>query len=529
MLSEENKEILNKLVDPDQHTKSKYNWDEDFQREIIGMLLTNKVFVCQTKGLIESNYFSNEIHQQISRQLFGYFEEYSTLPSKIYLRNALMEHLKERYANQPDTFETTRLLYVGELNNIYDYYSKSNIGQMQPWLDSPDSIIDKIVVFAKVQAVRSAFIKCLGMIKKSPDSDKTWLQFDEEIKKARLVDRKQDLGLMYYETVDERYARMKENQDSLEVFSTCFPTLNSSFNAGGPIRGDILAVMAAAGKGKSLFLVNCSVANLSLGKKVLYITTEMDQDAVGSRFDSMISVIGKHELLPRENEVKHALLDHVHDWEDKRRLIIKQMPSGTADVNTIKAYHSQLGMYGFKPDIVVVDYIGDLRDVPGISMHQSRFQILRDLKGFGQQEGHFTLTAIHPQRGVNELKVDEVIDEDKMADSILMFRVLDCFISINQTDSEALAGMARIHNMKMREGRKKDFKIQVDYTGQTLRMEEVSNEKYRASMACVSAKTADEMAESIVANNSDSGYVQKKKKKFNGGDGERVDMTGDAD
>lgn len=501
MLDDKEKAILERLADPDQQVQAHYLQDEDFQRELLGFLLTDRVFLSQSVGLVEPLYFSNEIHQKIAQVLFRYFDEQKgALPTKIFLRNELNDYLRKRYAGQEETYETTKLLYLAEINEIYDYYTRTHSNKMLPWLDSPEALLNKIVSFAKVQAMRTAVNNFIDIIKKeSVESEDTWFKISDVFREALLVDRKQDLGLDYFNEIEERYRRLKERQENMDLFSAGFPSIDNGLANGGLTRGEIGAFMARAGGGKSLSLVHSAIKNMARGHKVLYVTTEMSQDNVGTRFDSMISLIGKHQLMSREDEVKHSLLDFVDDYEDPRRLVIKQFPSGSADVNTVKAFHSQLGMYGFKPDLVIVDYLGDLKDIPNLKTYESRFRMLRDLRGFGQLEGHCTLTAIHPVRGVAELKEDEFMDEDKMADAIHMHRVLDAFWTINQTDREKNAGVARMKVNKHREGKTNfHFHISIGYHDQTLSLGEIGRDTYKARMNDAKETDAEAAAEQLI-------------------------------
>ncbi len=482
----DNLEIINYLS-ASQQEQVRYGWDEDFQRVVMGLLLCDRYFLTQSSGLIQPSYFISEVHQMACRILFKYFEDYRQLPSKIYMRQTITDRLRERYQNQDnDTFLTVKLLYLAEINTVYDYYSKGGVGDMMPALDSPEAILDRVTIFAKSQAMKQAFHKCLELIRRNPESDETWSKVDEIIKEARLVERQTDLGLDYFGTMEERYERMAMAQETAEVFSSGFDTIDRALHGGGLMRGEIGAWMGLAGTGKSLALVTASVKNIMNSKKVLYVSTEMDQDRIATRFDAQISLIGQHQLMLRKEEVWRALRQEASDYEDKRRLVIKQFPSGTADVNTVRAYHSQLLMYGFHPDLVIIDYIGDMKDIAGIPTWESKFRLLRDLRGFGKVENHCTLTAIQPNRGATELGQEEFMDESKQGGSFMQNQVLDAFWSLNQTANEQKAGIGRIFVAKARNGKSRfSFKICYNYEPQTLNLQEISDEAYRVRLSKV--------------------------------------------
>jgi len=489
-LTPDERAVLERLVDPDQQAQAKYLWDEDFQRVLLGMLLSDRFFLCQSLGLVKPNYFSSEVHQLACRILIQYFEKYKTLPSKIFVKQEISDRLRERYQNDNDTYQAVKLVYVGELTTLYDYYSKGGVGDMMPGLDSTEAILDKVTAFAKTQAMKMAFHTCIDLIRKRPEADETWEKVNATLKEALMVERRSDMGLDYFQTIDERYDRLAHIQETADVFTSGFETIDRGLQGGGLFRGELAAWMGLPGTGKSLALVTASVKNLAKGRKVLYISTEMDSDRIATRFDAQFSLIGQHELISRREEVKRALLDEVRDYDDKRRLVIKQFPSGTADVNMIRAFHSQCIMQGFRPDIVIVDYPGDMKHYQSIPLHQSYQRILTELRGFGGEEGHLTLIAIQPNKEATGLGVEEFMDESKQAESFGQNRVLDAFWTLNQTSSEQKAAIGRVFVAKARNGKSRfSFRIRYGFPTQTLTIDEISDDAYK--MALMRVKESD--------------------------------------
>lgn len=873
----DNQEIINNLLNPDMGQKVQYVWDEDFQRVIVGLLLCDRFFLAQSRGLIKPAYLTNETHQMICRIVFDYFEKYDRkMPSKVYVKQEITDRLRNQCHNKDvDYFNTLKLHYLGELHTIYDYYSQGGVGDMMPALDSSEAILDRITAFAKMQAMKIAFAQCQQLIQKHPEDELTWAKVDDILREARLVERETDLGLDYFNTLEERYERMARAADEAEVFSSGFDTIDRAIHGGGLMRGEIGAWMGKPGAGKtyvkdtltlmydgtikkvqdivvgdlvmgddstprkvlathklwdkvyevkpvkgdsyfvnskhilslknshrigiprknrptkrnknppffrhpakmgdtdifnisvedwfkqskrfktkmkgwrtgvefkeksvvidpyilgiwlgdgssgqaqltnadshvyeewrvygeklglkyespdglhhnllvvegktnkfcdqlrhydlknnkhiphdyktnsrekrlqllaglidtdgsehnkcyeisqkskvladdilflarslgfaayaneeikkdqngteglyyrigisgncdqipvkipykvsgprlqtkrhcltginviehdrydefygfetdgnhlyllsdftvvhnSLALVTASVKSITKGKKVLYISTEMDTDRIATRFDAQMTLIGQHELMLRKQEVWAALYGEVKDYEDKRRLIIKQFPSGTADVNTIRAYHAQCVTYGFRPDLMIVDYVGDMKDTPGMPTWESKFCILRDLRGFGKIENHCTLTAIQPNRGVSDLTLEDFLDESKQGGSFMQNQVLDAFWTLNQVETEQRAGVGRVYVAKTRNGKSRFFfKICYNYEPQTLNLHEVSDEQYRMRMN----RVKDMASESVQIDQIVTGgpeYKAKKQEKWEPSDGERV-------
>jgi len=492
-LTSQQQSVVDAFIDPDQQKQAaKFIWSEDFQRVVLGMLLCERFFLVQSLDLIQPNYFLNEIHETVCKFVLEHFAKYNQQPSKIWLREQISEHLKKRHRDG-ETAEAMRLLYVGELNTVYDYHTKGGIGDLMPGLDSTEAILDKVTAFAKTQAMKMAFWQCQQLIRRNPESDETWTKVGQITKEASLVGRKLDLGLEYFGTIDERYDRLSKQEEEKDVFTSGFRKIDEGFNFGGLHIGELGAWMGTPGTGKSLCLVKAAVKNVfHRNKKVLYISTEMDQDLIATRFDSMIAKIGQHQLIARRQDVKVAINDQLNDFIDRKRLYIKQFPSGTADINTIKAFYAQLVMYGFKPDLMVVDYPGDLKDMPGMDGWESRWKTLRDLRGFGAEEKHCTMIAIQPNRSASKLTLDELMDESMQGESFYQNKVLDAFWTITQTKDEKAASVARVYVAKARNGKSRyDFKMEFDYEQQTLDMWEVSEERYRTRMGKVVSKGVD--------------------------------------
>lgn len=516
-LNEKDQADFASLVDADKaQDQPRYPYDDDFLRMLLGTLLCNRFFLCQSVGLIKPMYFRSEVHQNVCRTLFKYFDEYKQPPSKIFVKELIDDYLKRRYPNLDDSYRTIKLLYNTEINLVYDYYTKGGIGNMYPMLDSPDAILDRIATFAKTQATKAAFAKSIELMRRNPESDETWEKIDQLYKEARLVNRNFDMGLNYFETIEDRYARVAVEEATMETFTMGFRSADSALMGGGLRRGELGAVMAKSGGGKSLWLTWVSGLNVARGKKVLYLSTEMDQDRIATRFDAMLSNIGQHQLMLRKEDVWQALKDTVGEYEDKRRLIIKQFPSGTADMAVVRAYYAQAVMLGFKPDLVVYDYPGDMKHQGNISSWDARFNLLQSIRGFAGEEKHCCLIALHPNKSATELTLEEFMDESNTADAFKQDRIFDFFITLNRTKVEEKANVGRGFIAKTRNGRSRfDFKIMYHFKDQTLKLQEISQHTYMAEMTKIQDEDTDRTETAI-------DKINIKGTKFEPSDGERV-------
>lgn len=470
-LSPEEMAELDRLNDFDSE-ESQFKWDLNFQRYILGMLLRDRGFAKETCDLIRPTYFTDEVHKLLCRILFDYIAAYNQLPPKLIILQEVQDRIKGKDAK-------AKYHYLTETNVVYDNYV--------PALESRKYLLDKITNFAKLQALKIAFNKSLFLIKKDPESDSTWSKIQSVLKDALLVDRNFEMGLDYFQEIEDRYKKMEENEASLEFFTSGFESIDKALIGGGPHRGEIYSWIGLPGTGKSLALVTAALRNVALGKKVLYISLEMDEYGIAERFDAQFSGININKLRQNKDLVKKALEEQVEGYDDRRLLVIKQFAAGTASVTTIRAFMQQLALLGFTPDLLILDYIGEMKDFPGMPTWESRYRIVRDLRGLATEENVCIFTAMQPNKDAREAQKKDgigpgVIDDTHLADSFGQIRPLDGCWSINQTQAEKECAeigcsIARIFVIKHRHGKSR-FEFHVMYDKDTLQMTEISRAKY---------------------------------------------------
>lgn len=263
----------------------------------------------------------------------------------------------------------------------------------------------------------------------------------------------------------------------------------------------------------SLAMCKASVENVKRGKKVLYITMEMDELGISQRFTSQWVGCDINNLISSKQKIISHVENFKEDKLDPNMLIIKQFPGGTMDVNAIKAYYAQLVMRGFKPDLLVVDYVGEMKDDPNLQKYESAYRILRDLRAFGIEQKHCTITCVQPNSSASKLEVSQYIDESNIGTSFDQFKPLDCFWSINQLPLEKDAGVARLFVIKHRNGKSRfPLYAAFDYQLGTLNINEISHEFYKRQMNLVNQKKTDNIMENSDNITNDSNDKNKKGK-----------------
>ena len=110
--------------------------------------------------------------------------------------------------------------------------------------------------------------------------------------------------------------------------------------------------------GKTLFMVHMASGYLRKGKNVLYITLEMAEEEIAKRVDAnnFDMPIGKVDKISRDKY--DGAIQRIRS-KTNGKLIIKQFPTGSAHVGHFRTLLQELWLKkNFKPDAIVVDYIG---------------------------------------------------------------------------------------------------------------------------------------------------------------------------
>lgn len=214
---------------------------------------------------------------------------------------------------------------------------------------------------------------------------------------------------------------------------------------------ELAMVVAPPGVGKSLYLVNQGVQSLIDGNNVLYISLEMSEDKIAQRFDSIMTLIPQTRLKdPKIQLTVKERLD-IFQKEFKGKLVIKEYPTLSISVNSIRSLLVQLKNYnGFVPDILIIDYLELLRSTRDIQHeYQAQQRVAEELRGLSMEHNLLVWTATQTNRSA---KAKALITDAELGDSYGKIRPCDFSISLNQSEEEFDNGKMRVYIMKSRNG-----------------------------------------------------------------------------
>ena len=423
----------------------KYDFSDNIQRGILFLSKYNRDFYLQISSLVKPEYFEYPIHSNFFQAIKKYYEDYHDIPKDLHL----LECIKDYKGSKEDLSD-----YDDEIHRI-NTMDVSCIGHS-------DFFLDLIEKFAQRAAMKEAITTSIGLLREDRMGDIELL-----VRDALSINRNVDLGHAYFADLLERFERgLKENTDGR--FPLVFDTLSRELE-GGLGSKELAMVVAPPGVGKSLYLVNQGVKALMQNKKVLYISLEMSEDRIAARFDSVMTLIPQNKLKSSFNLLQKRL-DLFNEKFPEGQLMIKEFPTGLANINDIRSLLVQLNNYeDFIPDIILVDYLELLRSTrDGLAEYQAQQRISEELRGLAVEANVLLWTATQTNRQGRAVKL---ITDSELADAYGKIRTCDFAISLNQTEEEFDDGQMRCYVMKSRNGKQR-FVVPLSIDYNTLTMSE---------------------------------------------------------
>jgi len=416
-----------------------YRFQDETQKGILFLSKTDKDFFIEASILIKSEYFDFDMHRRIYDIIQAYFEKYKKLPPD----SAIIEELK--CSKDPNESIAD---YEKELEKINQLTEES--------IKNKEYLLDLVEKFAKKCSVKFGIINCIDLLEQG-----NYDEIEEVLKGSLSVSRALDLGKNYDDFEkrwDEYYGQDWSNNKKIP---TGFPTIDAVLE-GGLSKKELGLIAAPAGVGKSMLLVRQASICMAKGLNVLFISLEMTEELIAARLDTMLTKMplidikaNKNEFFNRINRVQNHI---------KGKLVIKQFPTRQANVNSIKALISQIySKSDLRFDVLIVDYLELLTPLKEISAeYLAQERTNQELRGLGIEYDILVWTATQTNR---EGKKVAVISDTELADSYGKIRTVDLGISMNQTETEAENGEARLFVMKSRNSKSRfSVPIKVDYT-----------------------------------------------------------------
>ena len=398
------------------------SYGKAFQEKIVQGLLTDRLWAEQMSEVIDVDFFDLKYLKFLADRYFKYHGKYKDFPTLQLLVSIIRDDLKA--GND-----------IVLRDQIIDYLQRI---RHNPDMGDLEYVKDKALDFCRKQAFKGALEQAVDLIQ----TDK----FDsvmDLMRHALSVGTTPSIGHDLFEDMDARFVTISRHPvpTGIDVLD------QKGILNGGLGRGEIGVITAPTGVGKSHMLVNLGAAAISRGKNVVHYTFELTENSTGLRYDSNLCMIPSNEVPERSDEVKEAY----DKMEGLGRLMIKEYPTGTATVQTLRSHIEKLSLKGFIPDLLVIDYADIMRSSRQYdSMRHELKKVYEDLRNLAMEKNLPIWTASQSNR---ESASSDIVGLENMAESYGKAQVADVVISISRKPVEKASGMGRLYVAKNRAGR----------------------------------------------------------------------------
>lgn len=396
---------------------------KEFQIKFISQCIFDKDFGRSVISHVPPEIFDDNYMQMVFKSLYNFYKEYKRTP-KI---GELKQQLVLDYGSGNDS--SSRINITQSLvDSIQESYSVEESEFIQK---NSESIIKTIIMDRTLE-------KASLLLKKNPKNL-------DKVKNA--LSRVMSWGVQRHNSVDifenvEEYVK----DDYREAIPTGIEIIDSETN-GGPSKGELFAILAPLGTGKTTMLTRIAANAMMMGRNVLHIFFEDRPVEIARKYYSCITRIP----LSRISNNKKEIVDAIQRLRDKLegKAFLHRFPSDNTTIedviNLVKEYKYAKGI---NIDLLVIDYVDCIKYEKNVSDSlEDQKRVMRGLESLIYEENLLGWTAIQSNRsGVNA----EVVETDQIGGSISKAQIAHALISLGRTREMKHAGVATLAFLKTR-------------------------------------------------------------------------------
>ena len=383
-----------------------------FQIKVISALLTHKEFLTNIHDIISEEYWDNQAHKWIIKEILKYYDKYHTTPSMDILKVELKK-------------VTNEVLKVSIREQLREAYEASD--------EDLEYVREEFSTFCKNQQLKQALLSSVDLLKAGDyDSIKSMVE------NALKAGQDKNVGHEYNKDVESRY-----REDHRSTVPTPWERINDLLQ-GGLGNGDFGLIFGNPGGGKSWSLIALGGYAVRLGFNVLHYTLELGESYVGRRYDAFFSKIPVDRITQNRSKIEEIVP------ELPGQLIIKEFPTGKATINTIESHIKKVTDLGIKPDLIIIDYVDLLSTRKRTADRKGEIDdIYTSTKGLARELNIPVWSVSQVNRAGAK---DDIVEGDKAAGSYDKIMITDVCISLSRKRKDKVNGTGRFHIMKNRYG-----------------------------------------------------------------------------
>lgn len=417
----------------------------DYQVRLIQQFFSDDRFAHSIMDIINPNYFEDETLRIIVNEIKDAYETDEVIPDASSLEFRLIDKINNEF---------TIGFIKTQINKIKNAELK----------DSPK--VQKIAMnFCKQQELKKSIKQIQKIIDKGNLDD--YEKCEEILKKALEIGDKKDDGIDVFDNLTDVLS-----DDFRKPIATGIHGLDEKMD-GGLSKGELGIILAPFGVGKTTMITKIANSAKNAGYNVLQIFFE-DNPKVIQRKHLTCWAKGKFTLNELSNNKEEVLAIAKTAKNEAGVLKLKKFPSDGTTIPMIKQYIRKLIAQGFRPDIVLVDYIDCIRPSKHVDdVNIGEGNVMREFESMLSELDVAGWTAIQGNR--SSIGADTV-DSTMIGGSIKKGQIGHFIVSVAKTLEQKENGTANMAILKSRFGKDgivfediifDNSKIQIDVTKQT--------------------------------------------------------------
>ena len=429
----------------------KYPFALGFQKDVLALMTRDPGFLMEMSDALDAKYFDGDALTIVARLLIGHAKKYGQRPSKNSLLTRVMRHF-EKYELDDDLQEEVLQL----IHNLYRRELPSDLAFVR----------EQVADFGRLAALKWALHDSVDLLAKHPADLVKQQQIVPLLTKALSVGTGQRIGIQLFDAPDEPSRFRGQEGDPQRKVPTPWPTLNYA-RRGGLGAGELGVILGEPARGKSMALVNIAAHAALVGRRVVYVSTELREYDVICR---LLARMTKRELPEVEDEHPDFKSAAQALKGGDRYIRVAAIRRG-APVTVIRSLVSRIvANDGVDPEVLVIDYADELS--PSRSdFHHGDSASEHGYYAYGDIYYELTNLAtdyhcpIWTASQVNRLAYGaESFGMEAASDSIKKAQVADAILCLCQSDDEEKTNRMRIWVDKLRRGKSKfSIGLKVDF------------------------------------------------------------------
>ena len=390
-------------------------YGKTFQEGLVQLIYQDRPFADQITEVLDLNFLELEYLRVFTDKITSYRDKYAKHPSADAIATILRTELdgEEQVTQQ----------------QVKEYFTKISTTE----LDEVEYIKEQSLDFCRKQNLKEAMLQSVDLLQSC-----SFDEISKIINDSLKLGSETNFGHDYLADFEARYQPRHR-----QPVTTGWKDIDAIVG-GGLGKSELGVVIAPTGAGKSMVLVHLGSQAILEGKTVVHYTLELQDTVIANRYDSCITGYPLSDLMSFKSEI----YDDIKDLEGS--LIVKEYPTKSASVATIKAHLNKLKKRGIDPGLIIVDYADLLKPIVVRKEKRAELEsIYEDLRGMSTEFSCPIWTASQTNRsGLNA----EVITMEQISEAFNKCFVADFIVSVSRTIEDKQNNTGKIFIAKNRNG-----------------------------------------------------------------------------